>query len=146
MFIYLFICIIITRGHNNDHNSDILMSYLVTCVIVIIVLEIVNTCRKLHITRKRIPLVHYSMTKEFTSWFTVVSRLCKVESGYGHVTWSQSLPESCSVIVVSTGDIKEGGDRQIINLMQDLVGLDHVTPDSSFRQSGESYLSKLVLI
>ena len=26
LFVYLFIWIIITRGHNNDHNSDNLMS------------------------------------------------------------------------------------------------------------------------
>ena len=105
-----------------------------------------NTCRELHVTWKSIPLVHYSMTEEVTSLLTDVSRLGEIKSGYCHIVWSQSLPESCSVIVVGTGDFEEGGDRQIINLMQDLVGLDHVTSDSSFGQSCESYLPKLVLI
>ena len=122
------------------------MSYLVTYVVVIIVFKIVNTCRELYIIWKRIPLVHHSVTKKVTSLFPVVSRLGEVKSGYCHVIWSQSLPEPCSVIVVGTGDFEEGGDRQIINLMQDLIGLDHVTSDSSFSQSGESYLPKLLLI
>ena len=115
-------------------------------MVVIIVLEIVNTSREFHITWESIPLIHYSMTEKVASWFTNVCRLGEVESGYYSIIWSQSLPESCSVIVVGTGDFEESGDRQIINLMQDLVGLDHVTSDSSFGQSCESYLPKLVLI
>ena len=115
-------------------------------MVVIIVLEIVNTSRELHITWESIPLIHYSMTEKVASWFTNVCRLGEVESRYYSIIWSQSLPESCSVIVVGTGDFKKSGDRQIINLMQDLVGLDHVTSDSSFGQSCESYLPKLVLL
>ena len=115
-------------------------------MVVIIVFEIVHTGGKFHVTWKRIPLVDYSMTEKVASWFTNVCRLGEVESGYYSIIWSQSLPESCSVIVVGTGDFEEGGDRQIINLMQDLVGLDHVTSDSSIGQSCESYLPKLVLI
>ena len=124
----------------------ILVVIISTYVVVIIVLEIINTCRELHVAWKSIPFVHYSMTEEVTSLLTNVSRLGEVKSGYCNVIWSQYLPESCSVIVVGTGDFEEGGDRQIINLMQDLVGLDHVTSDSSFLQSGETYLTKLVLV
>ena len=68
-------------------------------MVVIIVFKVINTCREFHVARKRIPLVHYSMTEEMTSLLTDVSRLGEIKSGYCHVVWSQSLPESCSVIV-----------------------------------------------
>ena len=113
---------------------------------VIIVLEIVDTSREFHVTRKSVPFIYYSMTEEVTSRFTYVCRLGEVESGYNIVIWSQSLPKSCSMIVVSTGDFEEGGDRQIIDLMQDLIGLEHGSSEPSFRQRGESYLPKLLLI
>ena len=50
------------------------------------------------------------------------------------------------MVVVGASELEEGGDWQIIDLMQKLVSLDHVSPDSSFRQGGESYLLKLFFI
>ena len=44
-------------------------------MVVIIVLEIVNTGREFNIARERIPLIHYSVTEEVTSWFPVEGRL-----------------------------------------------------------------------
>ena len=50
------------------------------------------------------------------------------------------------MVVVGASELEEGGDWQIIDLMQNLVSLDHVSTDSSFRQGCESYLLKLLFI
>ena len=85
----MFICTLITRGHNIDHNSDSIV-ILITVVVVIIVFEVVNTSREFNIIRKSIPFVHYSMTEEMTSLFTNVRRLGEVESADCCVIWSKS--------------------------------------------------------